>query len=189
MFIEQVAGDHISDLIATTKVVAVAGSTFHELCTEAGFVPDPEFWVGHDTPPRRKPDEVIRLDGLATATLGEWFLLGVRSIDEVVASLPAPAATVGRLWPEHFDYGIDLEAAPDARCISAPRPATRSTPSRTCTSGPGVLRRDTRTGSPERSVPIDPMEPATGTRRSAPSCPSATSTPPTIRSAAIGSSS
>ena len=40
----------------------------------------------------------------------------MRAIDEVVASLPAPEATVGRLWPEHFDYGIDLAAAPGVRC-------------------------------------------------------------------------
>ena len=29
---------------------------------------------------------------------------------------PHAEATVGRLWPEHFDYGIDLAAAPGVRC-------------------------------------------------------------------------
>ena len=62
------------------------------------------------------PTQPIQLDGLATSILGEWYLLGQRAIDEVVASLPDPAATVGRLWPEHFDYGIDLAAAPGVRC-------------------------------------------------------------------------
>ena len=78
-------------------------------------------WASYPTPTsgsattlRRSaiPHEPITLDGLATSILGEWFLLGERAIDEVVASLPGPAATVGRLWPEHFDYGIDLAAAP-----------------------------------------------------------------------------
>jgi hypothetical protein len=121
MFVERVTGSHISQLDASSTVVTVAGSSLTALCAHAGFEPDPDFWVGDDTPAFRDPDEPIRLDGLATSTLGEWFLLGVRAIDEVVASLPAPAATVGRLWPEHFDYGIDLSAtgtaaATDVRC-------------------------------------------------------------------------
>jgi len=116
MFVERVSGDHISSLDASTTVVTVAGSSLNELCRHAGFSPDPGFWVGDDTPPFRDPDQPIRLDGLATSVLGEWYLLGQRAIDEVVASLPDPAATVGRLWPEHFDYGIDLAAAPGVRC-------------------------------------------------------------------------
>ena len=120
-----------------TTVVTVAGSSLNELCRLVGFSPDPGFWVGDDTPPFRDPDQPIRLDGLATSVLGEWYLLGQRAIDEVVASLPDPAATVGRLWPEHFDYGIDLAAAPASAATSAPLVATRSMPSRTCTSGHG----------------------------------------------------
>ena len=116
MFIERVTGDHVGRLDATTSVVTVAGSSLNELCAHLGFVPDPQFWVGDDTPPFRDPDDPIRLDGQATSTLGEWYLLGQRAIDEVVASLPDPAASVGRLWPEHFDYGIDLAALPGVRC-------------------------------------------------------------------------
>jgi hypothetical protein len=116
LFVERISGDHISNLRATTDVATVAGSSLHDLCGFVGFVPDPDFWVGDDTPSFRDPHEPIPLDGLATSILGEWFLLGQRAIDEVVASLPDPAATVGRLWPEHFDYGIDLAATADIRC-------------------------------------------------------------------------
>lgn len=116
LFIERVSGDHISRLTATTEVVTVAANSLGELCARVGFTPDPDFWVGDDTPAARDPDQPIMLDGSATAALGEWYLLGQRAIDEVVASLPDPDATVGRLWPEHFDFGIDLAAAPGRRC-------------------------------------------------------------------------
>ena len=36
-------------------------------------------------------------------------------MEEAVASIPVAAASVGRLWPEHFDFGIDLAAQPDVR--------------------------------------------------------------------------
>ena len=101
---------------ATTTVAPIAGSSLAELCQQIGFEPRPDFRVGNDTPPFRDPDAPIQLDGQATSILGEWYLLGQRSIDEVVASLPHAEATVGRLWPEHFDYGIDLDAAPGVRC-------------------------------------------------------------------------
>jgi hypothetical protein len=116
LFVERVIGDHISRLTATTQVVTVAGSSLRELCAAVGFAPAPDFWVGHDTPAFRDPDAPVMLDGLATTALGEWYLLGERAIDEIVASLPDPEATVGRLWPEHFDFGIDLSATPGRRC-------------------------------------------------------------------------
>jgi hypothetical protein len=116
MFVERVSGDHISRLVATTEVFTVAGSSLSQLCAYIGFTPEPDFWVGNDTPPAREPDAPIMLDGHATTVLGEWYLLGQRAIDEVIASLPDPQASVGRLWPEHFDFGIDLAAAPDVRC-------------------------------------------------------------------------
>jgi hypothetical protein len=116
MFVERVVGEHIGRLDATTSVVTVAGASLNELCRHVGFEPDPGFWVGDDTPPFRDPDEPLRLDGSATSILGEWYLLGQRAIDEVVASLAEPAASVGRLWPEHFDYGIDLAAGSGTRC-------------------------------------------------------------------------
>lgn len=115
MFIERVVGDDVGDAVATTEVVTVAGSSIRQLCAVIGFDPDPQFRVGADTPVLGDPDEPLSLDGLATQTLGEWYLLGQRAIDEAVASVPDADASVGRLWPEHFDYGIDLAAAPGVR--------------------------------------------------------------------------
>ncbi len=116
LFVERVVGDDVRSLTATTAVVTVAGSSIVDLCAAIGFEPDPAFWVGDDTPELGDPNEMLMLDSLSAQVLGEWYLLGQRAIDEVVASLPAAEASVGRLWPEHFDYGIDLAARPGARC-------------------------------------------------------------------------
>jgi hypothetical protein len=37
------------------------------------------------------------------------------AIEEAVSSIPSAAASLGRLWPEHFDFGIDLGAKPGVR--------------------------------------------------------------------------
>jgi hypothetical protein len=116
LFVERVTGDDVRSLMATTDVVTVAGSSINELCAAIGFDPDPSFRVGITTPELGDPDELLMLDSLSAQVLGEWYLLGQRAIDEVVASLPAAEATVGRLWPEHFDYGIDVAARPGVRC-------------------------------------------------------------------------
>ncbi|MGA7758814.1 MAG: hypothetical protein WCA90_18705 [Ilumatobacteraceae bacterium] len=116
LFVERVIGDDVRELTATTDVVTVAGGSIAELCRAVGFEPAPDFWVGGDTPPLGDPDEMIVLDSLSAQLLGEWYLIGQRAIDEIVASVPDAQASVGRLWPEHFDYGIDLAARPGVRC-------------------------------------------------------------------------
>jgi hypothetical protein len=116
LFVERVIGDDMSELTASTEVVTVAGSSIAELCRAIGFEPDPGFWVGGDTPPLGDPTGMLVLDSLSAQLLGEWYLIGQRAIDEVVASVPGAEASVGRLWPEHFDHGIDLAARPGVRC-------------------------------------------------------------------------
>ncbi len=116
LFVERVVGDDVRQLTATTQVVTVAGSSIAELCWAIGFEPDPEFWVGNDTPALGDPDEMVRLDSVSAQVLGDWYLLGQRAIDDAVASVPDAQASVGRLWPEHFDYGIDLAARTGVRC-------------------------------------------------------------------------
>ncbi len=116
LFVERVEGPEVTALDASTRVATIAGSSLRDLCAFVGFEPDPGFWVGHDTPPLGDPDEPLVLESGTAALLGDWFLLGQRAIDEAVASVPDPEASVGRLWPEHFDYGIDLAATPGVRC-------------------------------------------------------------------------
>lgn len=115
MFVERVEGPDVGDLTAATEVHTVAGSSIAALCAAIGFEPDPEFRVGGDTPPLGDMHAPIMLDSLSVQSLGEWYLLGQRAIDETVASVPDAQASVGRLWPEHFDFGIDLAARPGVR--------------------------------------------------------------------------
>lgn len=93
---------------ATTSIHMIAGSTIRGLCDALGFHPDPDFSVGGDTPDLGDPDEMLTFDADTATLLGDWYQLGLRAMDHVVASLPDAQASVARLWPEHFDLGIDL---------------------------------------------------------------------------------
>ena len=112
LHVERADGERDGERAATSVVVPIAGSSIRELCEAAGVEPDPDLTVGDDTPVLGDPDEMIVLDSGATGVVGDWFALGQRAIDAAVASLPDPRASVVRLWPEHFDVGVDL--APDA---------------------------------------------------------------------------
>lgn len=120
MFIDRVEGERDGETAATTQVVSIAGSTVHRLCWLAGVEPDPDLWVGEDTPELGDVDATITLDPTAGTILGDWYALGQRVIDETLASLPDPQAGVARLWPEHFDLGLDVavdpEGKPGVRC-------------------------------------------------------------------------
>ncbi len=107
LFVESVV-----DGTATTRVETIAGSTIRSLCNAAGFEPDPDLDVGHDTPPLGDPDEMLIVDSSAVTSLDEWYQLGQRAIDGAIASLPDPQASVVRLWPEHFDIGVDVAVDP-----------------------------------------------------------------------------
>ena len=115
LLIERVIGTDVRELEASTDVATIAGASVTELCSAIGFEPDPDFWVGGDTPDPGDLSAPISLDASATDVLGDWYLLGQRAIETAVASVPDAAASVGRLWPEHFDYGIDLAAKPGVR--------------------------------------------------------------------------
>lgn len=108
MFVETAVAERDGETVAGTEVHAIAGSTIASLCAAARCEPDPDFSVGHDTPPLGDVDEPIRLDADSVTVLGDWFLLGQRAIDSCLASLPDPDGSVVRLWPEHFDLGVDL---------------------------------------------------------------------------------
>ncbi len=141
MFVERVVDADVNGIEASTEVFTVAGSSIRELCDAIGFEPDPEFWVGGDTPVLGDPDEPVLVDGLATQALGEWYLLGQRAIDEAIASVPGADASVGRQWPEHFDYGIDLAAAPGVRTNLGAATGDAAATRRICTSARGSHER------------------------------------------------
>lgn len=108
VFVETANATRDGTTTAATTVHMIAGSSLRDLCAAAGFEPDPDLSVGHDTPELGDLHEMLVLDADATTVVGDWFLLGQRAMDAAVASLPDPQASVVRLWPEHFDTGTDL---------------------------------------------------------------------------------
>ena len=72
--------------------------------------------VGADTPALGDPAEPLGVDPAAATALGAWYAFGAVVLDAAVGSLgPAATPSVAQLWPEHFDLGCDVEAAPDQR--------------------------------------------------------------------------
>ena len=119
LVVERITGADVFTSEASTEVHAVTGSTVGDLCAALGFEPDPDFWVGGDTPPLGAPDAPLHYDTTAARALGDWFSTGRAAIDVALADAAAhhdPQAAVGRLWPEHFDYGLDLAVTPTSRC-------------------------------------------------------------------------
>ena len=105
-----------TDHEATTRSIAIEGSSVAELAAFAGVDLNTEFDVGHDTPPIGDVNARLTFDGEYANSLGEWWGLGLRAIDAVIAELPAASAPGrARVWPEHFDLGVDVGAADGTR--------------------------------------------------------------------------
>ncbi len=112
LFAEHIESNVDGTSTARTDVHTVAGSTIRQLCEAVSADIDLDFSVGGDTPPLGDADEIVVLDSDATMVLGDWWALGQRAMDMAIASFPDPRASVIRLWPEHFDVGIDLAVDP-----------------------------------------------------------------------------
>ena len=108
LFVETARGRRDDGETATTSVHLLNGSTISSLCAACGVTPDPGLWVGGDTPALGDPDRSIDIDPRTAAVLGDWYSLGNRAMDATIASLSEPQASVVRLWPEHFDLGVDV---------------------------------------------------------------------------------
>lgn len=115
IFAEHVESNIDGSSTARTDVHMVAGSTIRRLGEALGLDVELEFSVGGDTPPIGDLDEMLILDSDTTTVLGDWWALGQRAMDIAIASFPDPQASVARLWPEHFDVGIDLAVDPTAK--------------------------------------------------------------------------
>ena len=115
LIVERAIGPTLSDLTASTTTTCISGSSIEQLCRMVGFEPSADFSAGPETPPLGDVTAPLELDPASGDVLGEWYLLGQRAIDEAVASVDEPLASLGRLWPEHFDYGTDIDARPGVR--------------------------------------------------------------------------
>ncbi len=94
----------------------IAGATVRGLAAFAGTDIGSGFSVGADTPALDDVDAALDLDGQAARALAEWFTVGARALDLVLAGLPPSAApAVVQLWPEHFDLGTNVVAGGGGR--------------------------------------------------------------------------
>jgi len=101
---------------ARTTSLDLAAATLAEAAALAGVELGTPFEAGHDTPPLGSPDAALNVDTAAADALAEWFAFGWGVLDATVAGLDSDAEpTVVQLWPEHFDAGCDVAAAPGRR--------------------------------------------------------------------------
>ncbi len=94
----------VREVGGVTRRMPLPGSTLRQL---AGFVHvnlDDPFSAGDDTPPLPPVDTPLDLSPTVATEIADWYALGWRVLDDVLASVSdrAEVATI-QLWPEHFD--------------------------------------------------------------------------------------
>lgn len=108
----------VADAAYESSFVAarVDGSSLADLAAVARVDLAADLYVGHDTPPLGDVDEVLAVDPAAAVVLADWYRVNAVALDRVAVELGTDATpTAIRLWPEHFDVALDLEAAPGER--------------------------------------------------------------------------
>lgn len=103
--VREVAGDVTS--------TPLDGATLVELAAVVGVDLALPFSAGHDTPALGDPGEPLAIDGAHAAAIADWFDLGWRAIDAVVAG-GRTGSSATQLWPEHFDAAAAVPFGPDA---------------------------------------------------------------------------
>ena len=106
----------VREVAGTSTHVSIVGSTLRDLADSVGVNLDSEFSCGEDTPPIGDRTLPVDLDADVVGAIADWYDLGWRVLDAVVAELPAGAAPVTiQLWPEHFDAGTNVGVASGER--------------------------------------------------------------------------
>jgi hypothetical protein len=102
---------------ATTKSKPIEGSALTRLAHTAGVMGlSSPFSVGHDTPPVGSLAKAIHLDAATVDTVGRWYATVGAVLDRVVhAKQNTGSPSLVRLWPEHFDLAVDLQARSGVR--------------------------------------------------------------------------
>ncbi len=99
--VHEVAGD--------VTVMPIGGSSIRDMAALVDADLDTAFAPGDDSPELGDRDEPVDLDIGEARRIADWFDLGWRVLDEVVASQPSESAPGAvQLWPEHFDAGTSL---------------------------------------------------------------------------------
>lgn len=112
----RIAGDQlIREVGSASTSTPLVGSSLRDLARLVGVDLQTPFDCGPDAPPPGDIDQPIALDLDAVSVMADWYDLGWRVLDTVIASLPAEAmpATI-QLWPEHFDAGTTVRVSSGA---------------------------------------------------------------------------
>ncbi|MEM8905660.1 MAG: hypothetical protein AAGF02_18290 [Actinomycetota bacterium] len=89
----------------------LVGSSLADLATVAGVDLGAPLDVGHDTPPLGDPDAPLVVDPGVLAETADWYAVVEAATTAIAAGVDADAApTLPRLWPEHFDVAIEVDA-------------------------------------------------------------------------------
>lgn len=102
---------------ATSTTKPINGSTLTRLAHTAGVMGlSSPFSVGHDTPPVGSLAKAIRVDEDTVDTVCRWYATVGGLLDRVVhAKQTSGSPSLVRLWPEHFDLAVDIQARRDLR--------------------------------------------------------------------------
>lgn len=102
---------------ATTTSKPIEGSALTRLAHTAGVMGlSSPFSVGHDTPPVGSLAKAIHLHAATVDTVCRWYATVGAVLDRVVhAKQNTGSPSLVRLWPEHFDLAVDLQARTGVR--------------------------------------------------------------------------
>jgi hypothetical protein len=106
------AGQLVREVGNRSSSMPIDGASLRDLAAFAGTDLGAAFSAGNDTPPLDDVHRPVRLRGAELDALVDWYDLGSRVLDAVLAGArtDTDAATV-QLWPEHFDIGTVLPLA------------------------------------------------------------------------------
>lgn len=101
---------------AQVRHAPLAGSSLGALAALAGVELSEPLDVGHDTPELGDPEAPLVINAAVRAETTTWFGIVEAALLAVVGGLdPEAAPTLPRLWPEHFDVAVEVDAAPGQR--------------------------------------------------------------------------
>jgi hypothetical protein len=100
----------------STRTMPIRGSSLSGLAYHAGAKLGSPLDVGQDTPSVGQAGVPVVLDVPTAEAACRWFGVAAAVLDLVLVDLPrASAPTMVRVWPEHFDVAVDVQAREGVR--------------------------------------------------------------------------
>jgi len=111
----RVSGDGlVREREGRASTMPMNGATLADLAAFAGADLTTAFDAGKDAPPVGDRHAPLTVDAAEAARLADWWHLGWRVLDTVIAA--AADAMAIQLWPEHFDAGTSVAISEGDHC-------------------------------------------------------------------------